>query len=129
MIRRPPRSTRTDTLFPYTTRFRSGDVLAEIETDKATMEVEAVDECVLGKILVPEGTDAVPVNQVIAVLREDAEDASAISANPQDKTLAQPDAKPDAMPHEPAQETRNPAARPAPPPPTEAPPEDPRGEH
>src|SRR3546814_8431985 len=53
----------------------SGDVLAEIETDKATMEVEAVDEGVLGKILVPEGTDAVPVNQVIAVLLEDGEDA------------------------------------------------------
>src|SRR3546814_14865886 len=60
----------------------SGDVLAEIETDKATMEVEAVDEGVLGKILVPEGTDAVPVNQVIAVLLEDGEDASAIADNP-----------------------------------------------
>src|SRR3546814_6750120 len=61
----------------------SGDLLAEIETDKATMEVEAVDEGVLGKILVPEGTDAVPVNQVIAVLLEDGEDASAISEKPQ----------------------------------------------
>jgi len=61
----------------------SGDILAEIETDKATMEVEAVDEGVLGKIVVPEGTDAVPVNQVIAVLLEDGEDASAISDKPQ----------------------------------------------
>ncbi len=60
----------------------AGDILAEIETDKATMEVEAVDEGVLGKIMVPEGTDAVPVNQVIAVLLEDGEDASAISEAP-----------------------------------------------
>src|SRR5262249_59669822 len=45
-----------------------GDVLAEIETDKATMEVEAVDEGVLAKIVVPEGTADVPVNQLIAVL-------------------------------------------------------------
>src|SRR3546814_4624642 len=71
----------------------SGDVLAEIETDKATMEVEAVDEGVLGKILVPEGTDAVPVNQVIAVLLEDGEDASAIADKPQDKPQAKPEAK------------------------------------
>lgn len=55
----------------------SGDVLAEIETDKATMEVEAVDEGVLGKILVAEGTDNVAVNTPIAVILEDGEDASA----------------------------------------------------
>ncbi|WP_299617086.1 pyruvate dehydrogenase complex E1 component subunit beta [Pelagibius sp.] len=60
----------------------SGDVLAEIETDKATMEVEAVDEGILGKIMVAEGTEEVPVNQVIAVLLEDGEDASAISTAP-----------------------------------------------
>ena len=60
----------------------SGDILAEIETDKATMEVEAVDEGTLGKIMVAEGTEEVPVNQVIAVLLEDGEDASAISAAP-----------------------------------------------
>jgi pyruvate dehydrogenase E1 component beta subunit len=59
----------------------SGDVLAEIETDKATMEVEAVDEGVLGKIMIAEGTDAVKVNEVIAVLLEDGEDASAISSS------------------------------------------------
>ena len=60
----------------------SGDVIAEIETDKATMEVEAVDEGTLGKIFVPEGTEAVPVNQVIAVVLEDGEDASAIAEAP-----------------------------------------------
>jgi pyruvate dehydrogenase E1 component beta subunit len=58
----------------------SGDVLAEIETDKATMEVEAVDEGTLGKILVPEGTDNVKVNAVIAVLLADGESADAVSA-------------------------------------------------
>ncbi len=56
----------------------SGDVLAEIETDKATMEVEAVDEGTMGKILVPEGTAGVPVNQAIALLLEEGEDASAL---------------------------------------------------
>ncbi|MEJ2120420.1 MAG: pyruvate dehydrogenase complex E1 component subunit beta [Alphaproteobacteria bacterium] len=60
----------------------SGDVIAEIETDKATMEVEAVDEGVLGKIMVAEGTEAVPVNQVIALLLADGEDASALDAVP-----------------------------------------------
>ncbi|MEQ9636404.1 MAG: pyruvate dehydrogenase complex dihydrolipoamide acetyltransferase [Devosia marina] len=56
----------------------SGDVIAEIETDKATMEVEAVDEGKIGKILVDEGTDNVKVNAVIAVLLQEGEDASAI---------------------------------------------------
>ncbi|HHK74688.1 MAG TPA: pyruvate dehydrogenase complex dihydrolipoamide acetyltransferase, partial [Rhizobiales bacterium] len=56
----------------------AGDVIAEIETDKATMEVEAVDEGILGKILVAEGTENVPVNDVIAVLVEEGEDASNI---------------------------------------------------
>jgi len=58
----------------------SGDVIAEIETDKATMEVEAVDEGTIGKIMVKEGADAVPVNAVIAVLLEEGEDASALAA-------------------------------------------------
>ncbi|WP_425394266.1 pyruvate dehydrogenase complex dihydrolipoamide acetyltransferase [Ahrensia marina] len=53
-----------------------GDVIAEIETDKATMEVEAVDEGTIAKILVDEGTEGVKVNAVIAVLAEDGEDAS-----------------------------------------------------
>ncbi|MEM6945534.1 MAG: pyruvate dehydrogenase complex dihydrolipoamide acetyltransferase, partial [Pseudomonadota bacterium] len=58
----------------------SGDVIAEIETDKATMEVEAVDEGTVGKIVIPEGTDAVKVNEIIAILLEEGEDASAIAA-------------------------------------------------
>src|SRR5688500_9641063 len=57
---------------------KAGDVIAEIETDKATMEVEAVDEGTLGKILVPEGTADVAVNTPIAVLLGEGEDASAI---------------------------------------------------
>ncbi len=56
----------------------SGDLLAEIETDKATMEVEAVDEGVLGKIVVSDGTEGVKVNAVIALLLEDGEDKSAL---------------------------------------------------
>ncbi|MEK6205825.1 MAG: pyruvate dehydrogenase complex E1 component subunit beta, partial [Amylibacter sp.] len=56
---------------------QSGDIMAEIETDKATMEFEAVDEGVIGKILVTEGTEGVAVNTAIAVLLEDGEDASA----------------------------------------------------
>jgi len=58
----------------------SGDVLAEIETDKATMEVESIDEGVVGRILVAEGTDNVKVGTVILQLLEDGEDASALSA-------------------------------------------------
>jgi pyruvate dehydrogenase E2 component (dihydrolipoamide acetyltransferase) len=57
----------------------SGDLLAEIETDKATMEFEAVDEGVVGKIMVAEGTESVKVNAVIAVLLEDGESASDMS--------------------------------------------------
>ena len=60
----------------------SGDVIAEIETDKATMEIEAVDEGTLGKIVVAEGTEGVAVNAVIAVMLEEGEDASAISSAP-----------------------------------------------
>lgn len=60
----------------------AGDVIAEIETDKATMEVEAVDEGIIGKILVAEGTEAVPVNDVIAVLLEEGEDANAMDVAP-----------------------------------------------
>ncbi len=57
-------------------KVNSGDVIAEIETDKATMEVEAVDEGILGKILVAAGTENVPVNDVIAILLEEGEKAS-----------------------------------------------------
>ncbi len=57
---------------------KAGQVLAEIETDKATMEVEAVDEGTLGKILIPEGSEAVKVNTLIALILEEGEDASAL---------------------------------------------------
>ena len=57
---------------------KSGDVIAEIETDKATMEVEAVDEGTLGKILVPEGTNDVAVNTPIAMIFAEGEDKSAL---------------------------------------------------
>ena len=61
-------------------KVKSGDVIAEIETDKATMEVEAVDEGTIAKILVPEGTQDVPVNDIIAVLAGDGEDVKAAGA-------------------------------------------------
>ena len=59
---------------------KSGDIIAEIETDKATMEVEAVDEGVLARIVVPEGSADVPVNQVIGLIAEEGEDASSVQA-------------------------------------------------
>ena len=79
----------------------SGDVIAEIETDKATMEYEAVDEGRLGKIIVPEGTQGVQVNQPIAILLEEGEDASAIGdvAAPKAAT-APPAASPSPSPAE-----------------------------
>ena len=59
---------------------KSGDVLAEIETDKATMEVEAVDEGVLAKIVVPDGTQDVPVNDLIGIIAAEGEDAKSVGA-------------------------------------------------
>jgi len=95
---------------------KSGDVIAEIETDKATMEVEAVDEGTIAKILVPEGTQDVPVNDVIAVLAGDGEDvkaAGAGAAKPAPKPAEAPAAKPAAiLAARPAAAT--PAPRPAP---------------
>ncbi|KPH63043.1 pyruvate dehydrogenase complex E1 component subunit beta [Novosphingobium sp. ST904] len=81
----------------------SGDILAEIETDKATMEFEAVDEGTVGKILVAEGTEGVKVGTVIAVLAGEGEDASAVSA-PAPKAEAAPaaDAAPAAKAEAPA---------------------------
>jgi len=72
----------------------SGDIMAEIETDKATMEFEAVDEGVIGKILVAEGTEGVKVNDVIAVLLEDGESADDIGSAPAAKAEATPAAAP-----------------------------------
>ncbi|WP_281994465.1 pyruvate dehydrogenase complex dihydrolipoamide acetyltransferase [Ruegeria faecimaris] len=68
----------------------SGDLLAEIETDKATMEFEAVDEGTIGKILIPEGTEGVKVNTAIAVLLEEGESADDISATPAAAPAAAP---------------------------------------
>src|SRR5919199_6461531 len=61
-------------------KVKPGEVIAEIETDKATMEYEAVDEGTLAKIVVPEGTQDVPVNSLIAVLAEEGEDVKAAAA-------------------------------------------------
>ncbi|MGE4529218.1 MAG: biotin/lipoyl-containing protein, partial [Rhodospirillaceae bacterium] len=76
----------------------SGDVLAEIETDKATMELEAVDEGTIGKILVPAGSSGVAVNTPIALLLEEGEDASALAAAPAPKPAAPPQAEPKPAP-------------------------------
>jgi pyruvate dehydrogenase E1 component beta subunit len=103
---------------------KSGDVIAEIETDKATMEVEAVDEGTLGKILIPEGTADVAVNTPIAVILSDGEDASAAAsaAQParQQESAESPAAKPAQAPTQaPAVEPKTSVA----PPQQQAPPE------
>ena len=89
-------------------KVQSGDVIAEIETDKATMEVEAVDEGTLAKIVVPEGTQDVPVNNVIAILAGEGEDAKAAgsgaaaptkaAASPEKAVLANPAPAPQSAP-------------------------------
>jgi pyruvate dehydrogenase E2 component (dihydrolipoamide acetyltransferase) len=84
-------------------KVKSGDVIAEIETDKATMEVEAVDEGTIAKIVVPEGTQDVAVNDVIAVLAGEGEDvkaagAGAASAPPKDAPKPAPAAEAPAKP-------------------------------
>jgi pyruvate dehydrogenase E2 component (dihydrolipoamide acetyltransferase) len=99
----------------------AGDVLAEIETDKATMEVEAVDEGVLGKILIAAGTEGVAVNTPIAILLEDGEDATALAAAQTAIPAAAPAAVPAPAPA-PAAEAApppQPVAAPAPPAPTD----------
>jgi pyruvate dehydrogenase E1 component beta subunit len=109
---------------------KSGDVIAEIETDKATMEVEAVDEGTLGKILVPEGTADVAVNTPIAVLLSDGEDASAIKVGtapakaPSAERAEFAESKaPDAPASEQPSETREPVSAVAAPPEPEVEPE------
>ena len=87
---------------------KSGDVIAEIETDKATMEVEAVDEGTLGKILIPEGTADVAVNTPIAVILNDGEDASAIK----DAKPAPQQKRPNAAPPAKSEENRSQSAEP-----------------
>ena len=69
---------------------KAGDVIAEIETDKATMEVEAVDEGTLGKILVPEGTEDVAVNTPIAVILGEGEDAPRLKARAKPRRRRRP---------------------------------------
>src|SRR5436305_1640558 len=98
-------------------KVKSGDVIAEIETDKATMEVEAVDEGTIAKIVVPEGTQDVPVNDVIAVLAGDGEDVKAAGAAPQ-QAEAKPEAKAEAMREV---KTEAPKEKPAPAPAEKAP--------
>ncbi len=80
-------------------KIKPGDVLAEIETDKATMEVEAIEEGVLVKIVVPEGTADVPVNDVIGLIASEGEDAKSVASRPSpasEKTLDAPPAAPNA---------------------------------
>ena len=91
-------------------QIKSGDVIAEIETDKATMEVEAVDEGVLAKILIPDGTENVAVNTPIAVIAADGEDASAAAAPAPALAPAQPK---DAGGEKPASVARTEPAAPA----------------
>ncbi len=89
-------------------KVRSGDVLAEIETDKATMEIEAAEDGTLAKILVPDGTDNIAVNTPIAVIAEEGEAAAlrekakAPSPEPQPAAKPAPAAKPPAQPVPPA---------------------------
>ncbi|MFS4579920.1 pyruvate dehydrogenase complex dihydrolipoamide acetyltransferase [Phaeobacter sp. C3_T13_0] len=92
----------------------SGDLLAEIETDKATMEFEAVDEGTIGKILIPEGSEGVKVNSPIAVLLEDGESADDIGAAGAAPATSAPtaEATPDVAPTAPVVKTD--AAQPAP---------------
>ncbi|HXI07262.1 MAG: pyruvate dehydrogenase complex dihydrolipoamide acetyltransferase [Bradyrhizobium sp.] len=101
-------------------KVRSGDVIAEIETDKATMEVEAVDEGTIAKIVVPEGTADVPVNDVIAIMAGDGEDVKAAAggggaAAPKPAAAAAPAPAPAAA------AAPAPQAAKAPPPPAAAP--------
>jgi pyruvate dehydrogenase E2 component (dihydrolipoamide acetyltransferase) len=76
----------------------SGDVVAEIETDKATMEVEAVDEGTIGKLLVDEGTEGVPVNQAIAILLQEGESEADLDAAPAPPAAPAGDGGDDAQP-------------------------------
>src|SRR5215831_13321747 len=94
---------------------RAGDVLAEIETDKATMEVEAIDEGVLAKIVIPEGTEHVAVNTPIAL----------IAGNGEDPTSVEKTARPARPGHDAPAHARPPQPTPPPSMRRAAPPEDP----
>jgi pyruvate dehydrogenase E2 component (dihydrolipoamide acetyltransferase) len=124
---------------------KTGDVIAEIETDKATMEYEAVDDGVMAKIVVPEGTNDVPVNQLIAVMAQEGEDpkAAAAAAGKEASAPKAPSAAPSPPPspqraegtaQQAAAPSPAPQAKPAAPPPpsprptAEKPPQQPAGE-
>ena len=92
---------------------KSGDVLAEIETDKATMEVESIDEGILAKILVPEGSQDVPVNQLIAVLAGEGEDVAAAASGAGKGGAAPPPAASAPAAAAPAPAAASPASAPA----------------
>src|ERR1700691_5159098 len=102
---------------------KTGDVIAEIETDKATMEYESVDDGVLAKIVVPEGTSDVPVNKLIAGLAQQGEDGKEAAAGGGPR--APPKAKPAKTPKaaRPTPQAAAPAAqaKPSAPPPSPAP--------
>jgi pyruvate dehydrogenase E2 component (dihydrolipoamide acetyltransferase) len=99
-------------------KVKSGDIIAEIETDKATMEYEAVDEGTIAKIVVPEGTQDVAVNAVIAVLAGEGEDVKAAGASavatkaPEKKAEPKAEAKPEAKPAPKAEAPKAPAPAP-----------------
>ena len=112
---------------------QAGDVLAEIETDKATMEVEAVDEGILGKILVPDGSEGVQVNSVIGVILAEGEDAAAAESAPKRAPAAPPaeapaPAAPETIPETKAKTQPQAAAKPKPDAPASAPETDYTGE-
>src|SRR3982074_723021 len=102
-------------------KVKSGDVIAEIETDKATMEVEAVDEGTLGKILIPEGTNDVAVNTPIAVILGEGESGDGVfdvaNVKPAQKQKAAESAPPAAQDAKqaPAEAKKAPSAAAAPP--------------
>src|SRR4051812_5644933 len=96
---------------------RAGDVLAEIETDKATMEVEAVDEGVLAKIVIPEGTDHVAVNTPIALIAEDGEEVDSANGVRDAAVISPSRPRSGAEPSHPAPEPPDQRAEPTPPPP------------
>ncbi|WP_336064845.1 biotin/lipoyl-containing protein, partial [Nitratireductor rhodophyticola] len=81
-----------------------GDVIAEIETDKATMEVEAVDEGTVAKIVVPEGTEGVKVNALIAILAEEGEDAGEAAKAAEGGSDSKPEPKVESKAEKPAKE-------------------------
>jgi pyruvate dehydrogenase E2 component (dihydrolipoamide acetyltransferase) len=93
-------------------KVKPGDVIAEIETDKATMEYEAIDEGTLAKIVVPEGTQDVPVNQLIAVLAEEGEDVKMAAAGAEKASAAKSAVKPASAPAPAASADKRPEATP-----------------